>query len=138
MIDHTLLKPDATSEEIVELCKQAHHQRFAAVCVNGCRAQLAMHTLQSLASPQSSATKVTLLPCSSLLSERAHTSLQVAVVIGFPLGSMTIEAKRLETRELINMGVDEIDMVINQGALKDKNYAYVFEDIKAVVDEANK
>ncbi len=51
---------------------------------------------------------------------------------------MTIEAKRLETRELITLGVDEIDMVINQGVLKDKNYSYVFEDIKAVVDEANK
>ncbi len=73
MIDHTLLKPDATSEEIVELCKQAHQQRFAAVCVNGCRAQLAMQTLQSLASPQSGTIKVNCITILSLSLPHSHT-----------------------------------------------------------------
>jgi len=114
-IDHTMLHPHCKESEIVTLCHEAAQHHFAAVCVNGCRAKLAIDTLASL-----------------------KADAKVAAVIGFPLGAMTSNAKAFETQELVQIGVDEIDMVINVGKLMDGDYAYVLEDIGRVVAEAAK
>lgn len=111
MIDHTLLKPDATKKMIEELCKEARENQFAAVCVNPYYVKMAKELLKG-------------------------SKVKVATVIGFPLGANTKEVKAFETINSIENGADEIDMVINIGALKDKDYDTVKEDIKAVVDAA--
>jgi len=113
-IDHTLLKPTATKEEVQKLCEEAKTHHFAAVCVNGSRADQAIEFFQN----------------------NNHSS-KVAVVVGFPLGSMTSEAKAFETLDLVSRGADEIDMVINMGRLKDKDFNYVLQDIRGVVQSAN-
>ena len=110
-IDHTLLKADATREQIVKLCQEAREYDFASVCVNGCYVGL----------------------CKELLK---GTDVKVAVVIGFPLGAMTSVSKAYETKEALAEGADEFDMVINVGALKDGNIDYVIDDIAAVVQAA--
>jgi deoxyribose-phosphate aldolase len=110
-IDHTILKPEATVEAVKKLCKEAREYNFASVCVNGCYAKL-------------------------VSTELAGTDVKTCVVVGFPLGAMTKEAKAFETSNAIENGATEIDMVINIGALKDKNYAFVKEDIEAVVNAA--
>lgn len=108
LIDHTLLKPEASRDEIVKLCEEARKHRFASVCVN-----------------------TTWVPlCKSLL---ANSSVMVCAVVGFPLGAMTPSAKAYEAREAVRQGAREIDMVINIGALKSKDYETVFEDICRVV-----
>lgn len=108
MIDHTLLKPEATRDEVVKLCEEAKKHRFASVCVN-----------------------TTWVPlCKSLL---AGTDVMVCAVVGFPLGAMTPSAKAYEAREAVRQGAREIDMVINIGALKSRDYETVFEDICKVV-----
>src|SRR5678816_340552 len=108
LIDHTLLKPEATRDEVVKLCAEAKQYRFASVCVN-----------------------TTWVPlCKSLL---AGTDVMVCAVVGFPLGAMTPSAKAYEAREAVRQGAREIDMVINIGALKSKDYETVFEDICRVV-----
>jgi deoxyribose-phosphate aldolase len=108
MIDHTLLKPDATRDEVVTLCEEARQHRFASVCVN-----------------------TTWVPlCKALL---AGTQVMVCAVVGFPLGAMTPSAKAYEAREAVRQGAREIDMVLNIGALKSKDYETVFEDICRVV-----
>jgi deoxyribose-phosphate aldolase len=108
LIDHTLLKPEATRDEVVKLCEEARKYRFASVCVN-----------------------TTWVPlCKSLL---AGTDVMVCAVVGFPLGAMTPTAKAYEAREAVRQGAKEIDMVINIGALKSRDYETVFEDICRVV-----
>jgi deoxyribose-phosphate aldolase len=107
MIDHTLLKPEATREQIVALCEQALEHDFAAVCVNPVYVPL----------------------CHSLLGE---TDVQVACVAGFPLGATLPEVKAYEAQRAIAAGATEVDMVIHVGALTDKAYAYVVEDVATV------
>jgi len=116
LIDHTVLKPTATNLEIKKMCDEALHHHFKAVCVNGSNVVTAQ--------------------------EFCHTSspehkVEIAAVVGFPLGAMTKEAKAYETKHLIDIGVDEIDMVINMGRLKDSDYDYVLKDIQGVVKEAH-
>jgi len=108
MIDHTMLKPDATTDEITQLCAEAKQYHFASVCVNPGFVSL----------------------CSSLLK---GTDVKVCTVIGFPLGANTTEVKRLEAEQAIANGATEIDMVINVGQLKSGNYDYVFNDVNKVV-----
>ncbi len=108
LIDHTLLKPEATRDEVVKLCEEARQHRFASVCVN-----------------------TTWVPlCKALLS---GTDVMVCAVVGFPLGAMTPTAKAYEAREAVRQGAREIDMVLNIGALKSRDYETVFEDICRVV-----
>ncbi|NMF04126.1 deoxyribose-phosphate aldolase [Clostridium beijerinckii] len=110
-IDHTILKPEATVEDVKRLCREAKEYNFASVCVNGCYAKL-------------------------VSTELMGTDVKTCVVVGFPLGAMTKEAKAFETDQAIQNGATEIDMVINVGALKDKNYSLLKEDIEAVVNAA--
>lgn len=111
MIDHTLLKADATKEQIVTLCEEAKQYTFASVCVNPTWVKAASELLNG-------------------------TEVKVCTVIGFPLGASTSATKAFETEDAIKNGATEVDMVINIGALKDKNYDLVKEDIKAVVNAA--
>jgi deoxyribose-phosphate aldolase len=113
MIDHTLLKQDATPEQIKTLCKEARDYAFASVCINPCYVSL----------------------CKELLK---GTNVKVCTVIGFPLGATTTEVKQYETEQAINNGADEVDMVINVGQLKAGNFEYVENDIKAVVNTAKR
>ena len=110
-IDHTLLKPEATEDEVKKICEEAREYKFASVCVNPYYASLVSKELQG-------------------------TDVKTCVVIGFPLGANTKEVKVFETKQAIENGAKEVDMVINIGALKDKKYDVVKEDIKAVVNEA--
>ena len=110
-IDHTLLKPEATREEIKQMCDEARRFNFASVCVNSSQVRLAAACLEG------------------------SQTMPIAVV-GFPLGAGTSGAKAFETKEAIRNGAKEIDMVINIGALKACDHAYVLEDIKAVVKAA--
>ena len=97
MIDHTILKPDATVDQIVNLCKEARENHFASVCVNSCWVRL----------------------CAELLR---GSDVAVCSVVGFPLGAMIPEAKAFETSCAAENGAKEIDMVINIGALKSRDY----------------
>ena len=107
MIDHTLLKPDATRRDIEALCREAAEYRFASVCVN----------------------PTWVAVCASLLQS---TGVKVCSVVGFPLGATTPDAKHYETRRAIFDGAREIDMVINIGALKSGELRVVERDIEAV------
>src|SRR6476469_6814849 len=108
LIDHTLLKNDATRDEVVKLCEEARKYRFASVCVN-----------------------TTWVPlCKAML---AGTDVMVCAVVGFPLGAMAPTAKAYEAREAVRQGAREIDMVIHIGALESRDYETVFEDICRVV-----
>lgn len=111
MIDHTILKADATKEMVTKIVNEAKEYDFASVCVNP--------------------TWV-----SYCAQELAETDVKVCTVIGFPLGANTSAVKAFETQDAISNGADEIDMVINIGALKDGNTELVLNDIKAVVDAA--
>jgi len=113
MIDHTLLKPEATPDEIKKLCEEAKTFGFASVCVNPCYVTL----------------------CRDLLKD---SDVKVCTVIGFPLGATTTEVKRFEAEQALKNGAQEIDMVINIGMLKQKKYQYVFNDINQVVLAAKK
>jgi len=113
MIDHTMLKPDTTVQEIETLCKEARQYSFASVCVNPYYVPL----------------------CSKLLS---GSIVKVCTVIGFPLGANKTEIKRFEAEKAIADGAQEIDMVINIGALKSGDYETVFNDINQVVLAAKK
>jgi deoxyribose-phosphate aldolase len=108
LIDHTLLKPEASREEVVKLCDEARAHNFASVCVN-----------------------TTWVPVAKAML--AGSSVKVCAVVGFPLGAMTPTAKAYEAREAVRQGASEIDMVINIGALKSRDYETVFEDICRVV-----
>lgn len=109
MIDHTLLKADATDSEIKKLCQEAAKCHFASVCVNPTNVPQAAKLL-------------------------AGTDVKVCTVIGFPLGATPREVKAFETKKAIADGAQEIDMVINIGALKSKDYTLVEQDIRAVVE----
>jgi deoxyribose-phosphate aldolase len=113
MIDHTLLKPDATEKEVIKLCEEARKYHFASVCINPGFVSL----------------------CSSLLK---GSDVKVCTVIGFPLGATTTEVKRLEAEQAIANGATEIDMVINIGELKSGKTDYVFNDVRQVVLAAKK
>lgn len=111
MIDHTLLKPEASEEAIRRICEEAVKYNFASVCINPSNISLAASILKG-------------------------SQVKVCTVIGFPLGANTTEVKVFETTDAIKKGAQEVDMVINIGKLKSKDYTYVSEDIKAVVDAA--
>lgn len=112
-IDHTLLKAEAREEEVIKLCSEAKEYDFFSVCVNPSFVELASKELKG-------------------------SDVKVCTVIGFPLGATTMQTKAFETKDAIEKGAHEVDMVINVGALKDGKYDYVREDIKAVVDASNK
>lgn len=105
--DHTILKPDATKAQVEKLCDEAIEHDFASVCVNECRTKLVADKLKG-------------------------TDVKVCTVIGFPLGAVSTGVKVFEAKSAIEKGAEEIDMVINVGALKDGDYDYVYEDIRAV------
>ena len=110
-IDHTLLKPDASQEQIETLIEEAKKYDFASVCVNPTWVNFAAQSLKG-------------------------TDVKVCTVIGFPLGANTPELKAFETSDAIRNGANEIDMVINIGALKSRNFDLVERDIRAVVEAA--
>jgi len=109
LIDHTLLKPEATRADIDRLCEEARRYRFASVCVNPTYVRQAREALRG-------------------------TPVKVCCVVGFPLGAQPSESKALEARRAIREGAQEIDMVINIGALKSKDDPLVLKDIRAVVE----
>ncbi len=107
MIDHTLLKPDATQDQIAQLCYEAKKCDFASVCVNPSHVKL----------------------CVDLLKD---TQVRVCTVVGFPLGATSTETKVFEAQKAIRDGATEVDMVINVGALKSRDYERVQRDIASV------
>lgn len=113
-IDHTNLKPYATKEDIIKLCDEAIQYGFYAVCVNPYRVKLAKDYLRE-----------------------KGADVRVASVIGFPLGATPTEVKVFEAKKALDDGADELDMVINIGALKDGDYEYVKRDIEEVVKVAH-
>ncbi len=112
MIDHTLLKPDATPDQIAQLCFEARKHRFASVCINPAWVKLSAQLLEG-------------------------SPVKVCTVIGFPLGASAPEVKAFESRNAIEQGATEIDMVINVGALKARDLELVARDIRGVVAEAH-
>lgn len=106
--DHTILKPEATEADVVKLCGEAKEYGFYAVCVNSGYVPLAAELLDG-------------------------TDVKIASVVGFPLGACSTEVKAFETEYACSEGADEIDMVVHVGALKEKRYDYVREDIATVV-----
>ena len=106
-IDHTLLKPEATEEQMAALCSEAARHRFFSVCVNSNWTEYCARKLQG-------------------------TGVKVCSVVGFPLGAMESRSKAFETRTAISNGAQEIDMVMNIGAMKAKNLKLVREDMLAV------
>jgi deoxyribose-phosphate aldolase len=111
MIDHTLLKADAKKDQIAKLCQEAKEYQFASVCVNPTWVKYAGELLKD-------------------------SGVKVCTVIGFPLGATTSATKAFETKNAIENGAEEVDMVINIGALKDGNDQLVEADIRSVVDAA--
>lgn len=108
-IDHTMLKADATRDVIIRYCAEAKEYGFASVCVNSCHVPLVANELKD-------------------------SGVDTCCVVGFPLGAMLTSAKAFEASECVKAGATEVDMVINIGAIKDKNWELVREDIKAVVE----
>ncbi len=111
MMDHTLLKATATPDQIKKICKEAKEIGAASVCINPCNVK-------------------------QVSAELAGTEVKVCTVIGFPLGANTSEVKAFETKDSIQNGAQEVDMVINIGALMAGDTDTVYQDIKAVVDAA--
>jgi deoxyribose-phosphate aldolase len=112
VIDHTVLKPEATRDDIVKLCREARRYNFASVCVNPYWVPL-------------------------VRSELAGSPVRVCTVVGFPLGATTTEAKVAETLSALRAGAQEIDMVVNVGALRSGDHEAVKLDIEAVVRAAH-
>lgn len=106
-IEHTLLKQDATKEELIKLFDEAKEYNFLGVCVNPCNVAFAKEYLKD-------------------------TGIKIVTVIGFPLGQTTTEMKILETIDAVKNGADEIDMVINGGKLKDGEFEYVTDEISKI------
>lgn len=106
-IDHTILKPSATEKDIIDLCEEAKEYNFYSVCVNSCFVPLAKQLVE-------------------------NSSVKICSVVGFPLGAMSTEAKVFEAKKAVEDGADEIDMVMNIGLLKSKNYFRVLKDISDV------
>lgn len=113
MIDHTLLNADATIDDIKRLCNEAHKYKFYSVCVNPVYVTL----------------------CKELLY---GTNIKICTVVGFPLGAQTSASKAFEAKDAESNGTDEIDMVINIGAVRDRKFEYVKEDITSVVNSTSK
>lgn len=111
IIDHTILKADATEMEVEKLCTEALEYNFASVCINPSMVEKAANMLKG-------------------------SDVKVCTVIGFPLGATTTEVKAFETEDVIKKGATEVDMVINIGKLKEGNIEYVKKDIEAVVNAA--
>lgn len=111
MIDHTLLKADATKEQIQKLCQEARENQFASVCVNAYWVPYVAEQLEG-------------------------SQVMVCTVVGFPLGATTTETKAFETKQAVENGADEIDMVLNIGALRSGDTQKVSEDIRVVVQAA--
>lgn len=111
MIDHTILKAEASEGDVKTLCMEAKENEFYAVCVNSCYVSLCKEEL-------------------------AGTPVKIAAVVGFPLGAAHTAAKVAETEIATSLGAEEIDMVLHVGALKEGRSAYVRTDIKEVVDAA--
>jgi deoxyribose-phosphate aldolase len=111
-IDHTLLKPDATAKDIEQLCREAMEHHFWSVCVNGSRVAQAYMLVE-------------------------NSGVKVACAVGFPLGAMSADAKRLEVEAAVDDGAQEIDVVINIGRLKDGDHAYVLRELRDVVEAAD-
>ena len=107
-IDHTLLKANATEDQIRKLCEEASEYQFASVCVNTCYVPLAAELLKG-------------------------SGVKTCCVVGFPLGAMSTEAKAYEAADAVKNGAEEVDMVINVGAIKSGNWDYVKKDIERVV-----
>ncbi|AMD94438.1 deoxyribose-phosphate aldolase [Leptotrichia sp. oral taxon 847] len=112
-VDHTLLKTTATKEEIKKLCDEAKEYKFYSVCVNGANTAFAYDKVKG-------------------------TNVKVATVVGFPLGAMSMESKIFEAKNAIENGASEIDMVINVGALKSKDYEFVEKEIAGVKEAIGK
>ncbi len=112
MIDHTILKADAQKSDVIKICMEAKKYKFKSVCVNSCYTEL-------------------------VAKELKDSDVLVCTVVGFPLGAMDTKAKAFETARAIELGANEVDMVINIGALKDKDFDFVKNDIKEIVDTAN-
>jgi deoxyribose-phosphate aldolase len=112
LIDHTILKPDATRADILRLCEEARRFGFASVCVNGYWVPVVADAL-------------------------AGSTVKVCTVIGFPLGAMATAAKRAEAEIALRDGATELDMVLNAGALKSGEFNVIRSDIRAVVDAAH-
>lgn len=110
-IDHTLLKADATAKDIETLCAEAREHGFFSVCVHGSRVGLAQHLLDG-------------------------SDVKVACVVGFPLGATDSDAKRFETEAAIDLGAQEIDVVLNIGRLKDGDHPFVLRELRDVVEAA--
>ncbi len=106
-IEHTLLKQDATADDVMKLLKEAREYNFLGVCVNPCNVKFAKQYLKD-------------------------TDIKVVTVIGFPLGQATTESKVLETIDAVKNGADEIDMVLNDGKLKDGDFDYIVNEISAI------
>ena len=106
-IDHTLLKADASLEAIKKLCDEAREYDFKSVCVNTCNIEFCKKQLE-------------------------WSDVLVCCVIGFPLGAMSTEAKVFEAKDALSKGADEVDMVINIGRLKDRDYDYVTDEIAQI------
>ena len=111
MIDHTILKPEATEAAVQKIIDEAKEYNFFSVCINPCWVAFASEQL-------------------------ADTDVAVCTVIGFPLGANSPEVKAYEAADAIKNGANEVDMVINIGALKSQQYDYVRQDIQGVVDAA--
>ncbi len=111
-IDHTILKPNATVDQVKKICDEAKEYDFASVCVNPTHVALVAEELKD-------------------------SDVKTCVVVGFPLGANSSETKAFETTDVIAKGADEVDMVINVGAAKDGDWAFVQNDIKAVVTAAS-
>lgn len=111
-IDHTMLKPEATQAMILQLCQEAKQFNFASVCVNPVWVPLCVEVLED-------------------------SDVLTCTVLSFPLGANTTESKALEAEELVSLGAAEIDMVLNIGNLKDRDYSSVYDDVLQVVDAAD-
>ena len=111
-IDYTVLRPEVTTRNIEQLCSNAASHQFAAVCINPTYVELAVDLLKG-------------------------SSVKVCTVIGFPLGATLPQVKAFEAQEVVRLGAQEVDMVMNIGALHNQYHDLVREDIKAVVDASN-
>ena len=108
-IDHTLLKPDATEEQVKQVCREAREYHFASVCVNSCHTGLVHRELEG-------------------------SGVMTCVVAGFPLGATTTGVKAFEAMKAVELGAEEIDMVMNIGALKEGSFNFVERDIRTVAE----
>jgi deoxyribose-phosphate aldolase len=111
LIDHTILRADTTKDQVIEYCRQAREYGFASVCVNPCHVSLVRKELQG-------------------------SGVKVCTVIGFPLGADSSGTKAFAAKAAVKDGADEIDMVINIGAVKDGDFVYVEKDIREVVESS--